>query len=93
MSKENLIKRDLSNLENDFKRLLLTADKDKYNLGNISLSSIRTVLESIHYSLKEESAPEGWSYDFSYSIIDSNNKKQWYLQGSLWYGDIVLSKL
>jgi hypothetical protein len=94
---EKLIQKDLNSVKKDLIVLFAMDKQDEYHLQDVSFSLIRTVLESLNYTLKDEqnSSPSScdWAKNFCYSIIDINGNKKWVIEGSLWYGDIIISKL
>lgn len=92
---EQRIQKDLNTLKKDLDVLFTNNKQDEYHLQNIPFSLIRVVLESLGYTLNDEfsKCSNDWAKHFCYSISDKNKNKKWIIEGTLWYGDILISKL
>ena len=92
MSKEQYIHEYLASIDVKLRVILGCGTQEEYNLEDVSLSLLRKSCEACGFTLHEEDAPNGWSYDYVYSIRDSKNKVLWIASGSLWYGGLKLTK-
>lgn len=92
MSNEEYIKECLDSIDVKLRVILATGTDEVYNLRDTSFSLIRKAAEACGFTIEEEADKNSWSCDYLYSIW-KDDKRIWLVEGSLWYGDVKLSRI
>jgi len=90
--RERTISNYVDAIEVKLTSLILLGNDKTYNLNYVSFGLIRKVCDKLGYQINQTYPPEGWSADYAYVIINKEHKTIWFIEGSLWYGELKLTK-